>query len=228
MEGERELRGAVEREAGREGVLATLRGVPIWCTATRGPAQLPVLMGRRLPVLMGRRLPVLMGFPLPLLGVGGVGREGGGGARYAREGVLEVGEGGLNAAFAGSLNIPVIMASGDKKFAEEFKARTGAMTIPTKEAITANAAKLVHPKVVRERLTNGVGVALSNLKGAPIFTVGSDSITIRLKVDFPIRADVIMSVPNMRRIDGYTVEYEARNMREAYRLIRMMYKFIVP
>ena len=29
VEGERELRGAVEREAGREAVLATLRGVPI-------------------------------------------------------------------------------------------------------------------------------------------------------------------------------------------------------
>ena len=29
VEGERELTGAVEAEAGREGVLATLRGVPI-------------------------------------------------------------------------------------------------------------------------------------------------------------------------------------------------------
>lgn len=141
---------------------------------------------------------------------------------------IEVGEGGLNAAFAGSLGVPVLMASGDKVFAKEFKALTGAMTIETKEAITANAAKLVHPEVVRKRLWDGARKAVSELSDAPIFKVGEGPVTIKLKVATTIRADVLMSVPDMKRIDGFTVEYDARDMTEAYKLIRMMYKFIVP
>ena len=59
-EGDLELICAVEaRDAGREGVLATLRGVPILYAAAR--ATLPM----ELPVLIGAALPVLMGLPLP-------------------------------------------------------------------------------------------------------------------------------------------------------------------
>ncbi|MGY8986527.1 MAG: M55 family metallopeptidase [Sphingomonadales bacterium] len=141
---------------------------------------------------------------------------------------IEVGEGGLNAAFAGSLGVPVLMASGDKKFAEEFKARTNIMTVVTKEALTANAAKLVHPKVVRGRLSKGVKDALENISKASTFSIAKTEVNVRLKVATTIRADVLMSVPNMKRVDGFTVEYDAKNMDEAYKLIRMMYKFIVP
>ena len=40
------------------------------------------------------------------------------------------------------------------------------------------------------------------------------------------RADILQAVPGMRRVDGTTVEHEARTMDEAYRLIRLMYKYI--
>ena len=40
------------------------------------------------------------------------------------------------------------------------------------------------------------------------------------------RPDILQAVPGMKRIDGYTVEYDAENMDEAYRLIRLMYKYI--
>jgi D-aminopeptidase len=40
------------------------------------------------------------------------------------------------------------------------------------------------------------------------------------------RADILQAVPGMRRSDGYTVEYVASNMVEAYKLVRLMYKYV--
>ena len=39
-------------------------------------------------------------------------------------------------------------------------------------------------------------------------------------------ADILQAVPGMRRLDGTTVEVQARTMAEAYALIRLMYKYI--
>ncbi len=33
-------------------------------------------------------------------------------------------------------------------------------------------------------------------------------------------------MPDVEQVDGYTVEFEAATMAEAYRLIRIMYRFI--
>jgi D-aminopeptidase len=40
------------------------------------------------------------------------------------------------------------------------------------------------------------------------------------------RADIVQAIPGMNRVDGFTVEYRASDMGEAYRLIRLMYKYI--
>ena len=38
--------------------------------------------------------------------------------------------------------------------------------------------------------------------------------------------DILLSIPGVSKVDGYTVEYTARSADEAYRLIRLMYRFI--
>jgi len=40
------------------------------------------------------------------------------------------------------------------------------------------------------------------------------------------RADILEAIPEMRRIDGNTIEYQAKDMEESYKLIRLMYKYI--
>ena len=40
------------------------------------------------------------------------------------------------------------------------------------------------------------------------------------------RADILQAIPEMRRLDGFTVEYTAASMDQAYRLIRLMYKYV--
>lgn len=137
----------------------------------------------------------------------------------------EVGEGGLNTFFAGSIGVPVILASGDKTFSEEIKKLTATRTVITKEAIGASAAKLLHPDVVKKELQTQTIAALKDLKNAKALTV-KDPIEFVLKVDVPTRADVAMGIPGMKRVDGYTISYQAKNMDEAYRLIRIVYKYL--
>ncbi|HRG78404.1 MAG TPA: M55 family metallopeptidase [Cyclobacteriaceae bacterium] len=137
---------------------------------------------------------------------------------------VEVGEGGLNTYFASALGVPVILASGDKTFSEEIKKLTSTRTVITKEAIGASAAKLIHPDVVIKELQTQTKAALKDIKKAKPLT--QEPIEFKIKVDVPTRADVAMSIPGMKRVDGYTVSFSAKNMEEAYKLIRIIYKYI--
>jgi len=138
---------------------------------------------------------------------------------------IEVGEGGLNAYYAGSHGVPVILASGDATFAEQFGALTDAMTVSTKTAIGSSVARLLHPDLVRERLATSARAALASISSARPLRA-SNPVVVRARFATTTRADVLQAVPGMRRVDGYTVEYEAADMTEAYGLIRLMYKYV--
>lgn len=138
---------------------------------------------------------------------------------------VEVGEGGMNAYYAGAMGVPVILAAGDSVFAEQFNALTGARTVSTKHAIGAQVARLIHPEVVRERLSTGITDALANLGNAqPMQT--PQPVNVRMRFATTTRADILQAIPGMSRIDGYTVAYTTDSMDQAYRMIRLMYKYI--
>jgi D-amino peptidase len=137
----------------------------------------------------------------------------------------EVGEGGLNAFFAGALGVAVILASGDKTFAEEITKLLPTRTVITKEAIGTSAAKLLHPDVVIKALKEKTTAAIKDLKNAKPLSV-KEPVEFVIKVDTPTRADVAMGIPGMKRVDGYTVSYVAKSMNEAYPLIRIVYKYL--
>lgn len=138
---------------------------------------------------------------------------------------VEVGEGGLNAYFAGSVGVPVLLACGDKTFTEEIKKLISTRTVITKEAIGTSAAKLKHPDVVKEAIRNEVKLAMKDIgKVRPL--AAQTPVEFKIKVDTPTRADVAMSIPGMKRVDGFTVSYQAKNMEEAYKLIRVVYKYL--
>ena len=139
---------------------------------------------------------------------------------------VEVGEGGLNAYAAGALGVPVVVAAGDSAFGAEFADLVPTVrTVRTKTAIGALVARLVHPEVVRADLAEATREGLSRLSEARPLTPDLP-VTVRMKFDVPARADVMMAVPGMRRIDGYTVEVETPTMERAYALVRLMYRYI--
>ena len=137
----------------------------------------------------------------------------------------EVGEGELNAAYAGSVGVPVIMASGDSAFVEQFTRTVRVEAVATKHAVTPQAARLIHPQVVRERLTAAAGRALSNRAAAKPWVIGKP-VRVRLRLSDVTVTQILQAIPGVKQIDGFTVEFTAPTMGDAYRLIRLMYRFV--
>lgn len=138
----------------------------------------------------------------------------------------EVGEGGLNALYAGSLGVPVLVASGDAAFDREITALVpGIRTVVTKQAVGSMVAMLAHPDTVRARLKDQVRAALAGRALARPLSA-SGAVTVRLRFDTTTRADIVEVIPGVRRVDGRTVEWPASSMREAYPMIRLMYRYV--
>ncbi|MCZ6521993.1 MAG: M55 family metallopeptidase [Bacteroidetes bacterium] len=138
---------------------------------------------------------------------------------------IEVGEGGMNAYFAGSKGVPVILASGDSTFTTQFRKLIATRTVVTKIAIGSRVAKLYHPEVVKKRLSTTTKEALADLKNARKSIVNTP-VLIRMQFSSTTRVDLLEAIPGLRRIDGNTIEYQAKDMEESYKLIRLMYKYI--
>ena len=140
---------------------------------------------------------------------------------------VEVGEGGMNAAFAGSLGIPVILVSGDSAATAELGQLLGSETVTTKTAETPSSARLIHPDVVNGMLQEATQVALDRLGNNDFDPLDLGSpVEIRMRFASTTHVDVLQSIPGMSKIDGFTIRYVARSMDEAYRLIRLMYRFV--
>jgi D-amino peptidase len=138
---------------------------------------------------------------------------------------IEVGEGELNAAYAGSIGVPVIMAAGDSAFVEQFTRTVKVEAVATKYAVTPQAARLLHPKVVQERLVAATGRALANRSSAKPWVIGKP-VKVRLRLSDNTVTQILQAIPGVRQVDGFTVEFTAPTMADAYRLIRLMYRFV--
>jgi D-amino peptidase len=140
---------------------------------------------------------------------------------------VEVGEGGMNAAFAGSVGVPVILASGDASATRELADLLDTETVTVKTAETPESARLLHPERVHTLLTEGVRRALDRLDrgGFEPWDPGTP-VTVRMRFASTAHVEILQSIPGMSKVDGFTVEYTADDADEAYRLIRLMYRFV--
>ena len=138
---------------------------------------------------------------------------------------VEVGEGELNAAYAGAMGVPVILAAGDSAFVEQFTRTVRTEAVATKHAVTPQAARLLNPQVVHERLAAAAGRALANRAAAKPWVIAKP-IRVRLRLADTTTPQILQAIPGVRQVDGFTVEFTAPTMVEAYRLIRLMYRFV--
>ena len=138
---------------------------------------------------------------------------------------VEVGEGGMNAAYAGALGVPVILASGDSVFADQFTKLVSAPTVVTKVAVTPQSARLVHPQVAYERLAVAVRRALGSLPAAKPYHIQSP-VRVRLRLADVTLPQILEGIPGVEQVDGFTVAFRAPTMTQAYRMIRLMYRFV--
>jgi D-amino peptidase len=137
----------------------------------------------------------------------------------------ESGEGDLNAAYAAALGVPVLLASGDSAFVAQFGQSVDAELVVTKWAVTDVSAKLIHPKVVHERLAAATKRALSRSGAAKQLDIGRP-VKVRMRFSDTTLPQILEAIPGVKRTDGYTVGFTAPSMAEAYPIIRLMYRFV--
>lgn len=140
-------------------------------------------------------------------------------------GGVEAGEGEMNAAYAGAMGVPVILASGDSAFAAQFSQNVTTATVVTKTAVTPASARLRHPQQVREELAAATRTALLALPNAAPWRVPAP-VEVRIQFSDVTRPQILEAIPGVRQIDGYTVAFTAGDMAAAYRMIRLMYRFV--
>ena len=137
----------------------------------------------------------------------------------------EVGEGGLNAALAGSLGVPVILAAGDLVFTQQIQERIQPLVVPTKESIGALSCMLYPLDQVHDALRRTTREALIKLDSFKPWQMDGP-INVRIRFQSTARPHVLQAIPGVVREDGYTVRFQAKDMTEAYQLIRLMYKYV--
>ena len=79
----------------------------------------------------------------------------------------------------------------------------------------------------REYARQATARALDRLQRGeiPSWDVGTP-VRLRMRFTSPTHVAILQSIPGVSREDGYTVTYRADDADEAYRLIRLMYRFV--
>ena len=139
-----------------------------------------------------------------------------------RASTAAVGELAINAALAGTYDVPVALVSGDQALAVEARELLGAAveTVIVKHAVSRFAARSVAPSEACRRIREGAAAALRR-SHAPFRL----STPVRLEVDFQLTqmADMAELAPGSVRTAGRTVAFTHEDYREVFRAWRALY-----
>ena len=131
----------------------------------------------------------------------------------------------LNSYAAGELKVPVALVAGEaqlllddvKKFAPWVE------TVPLKRSLGRVSAESPSMVVIERNLRKSVKKAVSNFRkglAKPLKTRKP----VKVKLTFLVSqfADTAELLPSVRRVDGLTVEYDARDVLEAYKTFELL------
>jgi D-amino peptidase len=136
-----------------------------------------------------------------------------------------VGEGGMNAALAAWYGVPVVVVTGDDAAVAEVKESVpGVRGVAVKRAINVRAVELKPLQQARQEIQQAAreGVAAAK-KPAPQRT-GPFRVQMRFR-NFTI-PEVATAFREIESVAPDTVAFTRETMPEAYRLIRVLYRFI--
>jgi D-amino peptidase len=138
-----------------------------------------------------------------------------------------VGEGGMNARLAQWFGVPVVLVTGDDVAVEQQKETAPSVRgVVVKRAINSRAVEL-RPLVEarREIQTAARESVAASSKVPPIRPM---SYTIRMQFRNVNIPEVATAFSEIRLVAPDTVEFTRQTMPDAYRLIRVLYRFINP
>ncbi len=137
------------------------------------------------------------------------------------------GEGEMNAAFAGAHGVPVVLVHGDRHYVDQARETyaAGARSVVSKTAVTARSAHLRPVEEVRAELEREARAAMLAVADAEPWDLGAPYV-VELTVGSSTHADVAAGIPGVERTGPLTVRFESNDMRRAYALIRILYRFL--
>lgn len=136
-----------------------------------------------------------------------------------------VGEGGMNAALAAWYGVAVALVTGDDVAVDEVKARVPAVKgVVVKRAINTRAVELVPLAEARRQIEAGAKEAVAAAKKPAPVRSGPFTVTMQFRdVTIP---EVMSAFREMERPAPDTLTFRRDALPEAYRLIRVLYRFI--
>lgn len=138
---------------------------------------------------------------------------------------VSVGEGGMNALFARWYGVPVVLVTGDDVAVEEQKT-----TVPTvrgvivKRAINSRAVELRPLLEARREIQEAAKAAVASARKSPPERLAR--YTVRMEMRDQTIPEVAAAFREIRLVNPTTVEFTRESMPDAYRLIRVIYRFI--
>jgi D-amino peptidase len=138
-----------------------------------------------------------------------------------------VGEGGMNTMLAQWYGVPVVLVTGDDVAVAEVKeVATSARGVVVKRAINVRAAELKSVREARKEIEAAAREAIGSArKEGP---KRPSPVRVRLRYRNFTYPEIAEAFPTIKRVDPDTIEFTADTMPAAYRLIRVLYRFINP
>lgn len=138
-----------------------------------------------------------------------------------------VGEGGMNTLLAGWYGVPVVLVTGDDvAVAQVREVATAARGVVVKRAINVRAAELMPLREARREIEASARMAVAEAKkSAP---TRPSSVRVRLRYRNFTYPEIAEAFPAIKRVEPDTIEFTTDTMPAAYRLIRVLYRFINP
>ncbi len=138
---------------------------------------------------------------------------------------VSVGEGGMNAAMAAWYGVAVALVTGDDTAIDEVKAIAPGVTgVVVKRAINTRAVELLPLAEARRAIEAGARSAVAAAKKPAPVRTGAYKVSMQFRdVTIP---EVASAFREMTRPAPDTIAFERDAMPDAYRLIRVLYRFI--
>ncbi len=136
-----------------------------------------------------------------------------------------VGEGGMNAILAQWYGVPVVMVTGDDVAVEQQKETVpGVRGVIVKRAINSRAVELRPLADTRREIQLAAKESVASAKkGTP---TRAAQYIVRMEFKDPTIPEVATAFREVRLVTPYAVEFTRDSMPDAYRLIRVLYRFI--
>ena len=136
-----------------------------------------------------------------------------------------VGEGGMNAALAEWYGVPVVMVTGDDVAVKQVQeSASGALGVAVKRAINVRAVELLPLTQARLEIERAARESVARASPRPPLRASEYRVTLRFR-NFVI-PEIATAFEGIERTAPDTVSFTRKTMPEAYRLIRVLYRFI--